>query len=80
MRGIQAPGRVVLYTRAGCHLCDGARKSLGRLGIDWDEVDVDQDAELLARLGERVPVIERAGRIVAEGNLSDVPLGRLLRK
>lgn len=40
-----AAPRVVLYGRAGCHLCDEARvvvaRVCGDVGVAWAEVDVD---------------------------------------
>ena len=40
-----ATPRVVLYGRAGCHLCDEARAVVARvcgdIGVAWAEVDVD---------------------------------------
>lgn len=61
--------RVVLYGRAGCHLCDDARALVARvcdeLGATWVEVDVDvpgADGTLLAdELGEMVPVVDVDG-------------------
>jgi len=53
--------RVRLLTKPGCHLCDDARPVVGRvcaeLGVDWDEVDITSDAELLRRYGEEIPVV-----------------------
>ena len=55
------PARVVLYVRAGCHLCDAARDvvadAAGRAGAGWAEVDVDTDPALVERYGELVPVV-----------------------
>ena len=52
---------VVLYTRAGCHLCDEVKATLARLeqrgGFTWKEVDVDSDPELLRQFTEEVPVV-----------------------
>ncbi|WP_324649493.1 glutaredoxin family protein [Georgenia sp. H159] len=57
--------RVVLYSRAGCHLCDEARDVVvvecERADAGWDEVDVDADLGLQARYGEYVPVVEVDG-------------------
>lgn len=61
--------RVVLYGRAGCHLCDEARALVARvcaeLGATWAEVDVDvpgPDGRLPAdELGELVPVVDVDG-------------------
>lgn len=63
--------RVILYTRAGCHLCHDARQVLLELcaeeGVDWAEIDIDAagdprvDAVLRARLSDLVPVVEVDG-------------------
>ena len=58
--------RVVLYGRAGCHLCDVAREVVATAsasaGVDWTEIDVDvaaaTDGGALRRAyGERLPVV-----------------------
>ena len=60
------PERVVLYSRAGCHLCDVARAGVERVcretGTAFREVDVDADPELVARYGDLVPVVTVDGR------------------
>lgn len=52
--------RVVLYGRAGCHLCAVARDIVevvcAETGDDWTEVDVDTDPTLVAAFTEQVPV------------------------
>ena len=64
------PPRLVLYGRAGCHLCDDARAVVADVvagtGASWREVDVDAAAahdggELQRRYGEEVPVVEVDG-------------------
>jgi glutaredoxin len=51
----------VLYTRAGCHLCQDAEAVLVRARADTPFelrlVDVDADPELADRYGVRVPVV-----------------------
>lgn len=55
--------RVVLYSRAGCHLCDEARSLVAQVvGDDFDERDVDAEPALAARYGEEVPVVVVDGR------------------
>ncbi len=60
------PVRVTLVVRDGCHLCETAREVVervaGDLGVGWDEVDVDSDAELRARWSDEVPVTLVDGR------------------
>lgn len=58
--------RVVVYTRAACHLCEVAEADVARicaeLGQGFGRVDVDTDPELRAEYGDRVPVIMVDGR------------------
>lgn len=58
--------RVVLYGRAGCHLCDEARAVVAAVAADagarWIEIDVDAAAAadggaLQREYGEQVPVV-----------------------
>ena len=57
---------VLLYTRAGCHLCDEAKQLLRELQkkapFRFQEVDIDQDPELRQRYNEQVPVVFIHGR------------------
>ena len=53
--------KLTLYIRTYCHLCEDMRAAVepwrARLGLELVEVDVDEDPELEARLGDRVPVL-----------------------
>lgn len=61
MTGTADAVRVVLYSRARCHLCDRARAVLAGAGIAFADVDVDTDAQLKAEYGRSVPVVEVGG-------------------
>ncbi len=51
---------LVLYSTLGCHLCETAQGVIyGVLGRTVAEVDVAEDDALLARYGERIPVLHR---------------------
>lgn len=66
--------QLLLYTRAGCHLCDEARQAIRLVADDRRdrglvmpmvvEVDIDADADLHDRLFDRIPVVELGGRRV----------------
>jgi glutaredoxin len=56
--------RLVLYSRAGCHLCDDARAVLERVGEPFAEVDIETDDALLAAYLERIPVVAVDGEEV----------------
>jgi glutaredoxin len=70
------PSRLVLYGRPDCHLCDQARAGLRNLiaeglRFELEEVNIESDEELHARLLERIPVIELDGEIVSELGLDE---------
>ena len=53
--------RLVLYSRAYCHLCHDMQRELeglkDELGFELDVLDVDADPALEERFGEIVPVL-----------------------
>ena len=75
---------VVLYTRAGCHLCDEAKKVLMLLRDEFHftfrEVDIDSDEALRARYGHDIPVIFLDGRKVAKHRLDREQFRRRLEQ
>jgi hypothetical protein len=66
---------LVLYGKAGCHLCEEARGVVeavrGDHPLDVDEVDVSLDPGLNARYGERIPVLTIDGEEVFELGVSE---------
>jgi glutaredoxin len=52
---------VILYTRAGCHLCEEAKEEILRVRAEtpfaFRSVDIDRDPALVALYNEEVPVI-----------------------
>ena len=73
---------VTLYSKPGCHLCEDVLTDLHVLQERYPHslyvVDITADAELLQRYGERIPVVEIAGREF-EAPLSADTLERVLR-
>jgi glutaredoxin len=51
---------ITLLSRPGCHLCDEARRIIGRVAADldiaWVERDVTDSADDLREYGEMIPV------------------------
>jgi glutaredoxin len=75
--------KLIMYTRSGCHLCEGAWIELleaqKRHGFALSAVDVDNDPELAARFGEDVPVITVNDKVHFRGGLNRALLIRLIR-
>jgi len=73
---------VVLYGKAGCHLCEEAKAEIEALRSERDfnltEVDVALDPVLHREYGERIPVIEVNGQEAFELGVDRVALARLL--
>ena len=59
---------IVLYTRAGCHLCDETKEIIrgaqAETPFAFHEVDIDLDPELRQRYNEEVPVVFMDGKKV----------------
>ncbi|WP_286218498.1 glutaredoxin family protein [Paraoerskovia sediminicola] len=75
--------RVLLYSRAACHLCDEARDVVVQVcsdaGESFDEIDIDApgaDPALREEHGEHVPVVLVDGR---QQGFWRVDAGRLAR-
>lgn len=75
--------RVTLYGRPGCHLCEDAAALLDRLSHElsfrWQSVAIDDDAALLARYDQVVPVITLDGAEIARAPIRPVELRKRLR-
>ena len=69
---------IVLVTRQGCHLCDKALSALRSLDVEPELRDVDVDEGLFALYDWRVPVVLVDGRVVAEGQIDQESLGKVL--
>ncbi len=70
--------RLVLYGRPGCHLCDGARAVLLRVGEPFVEIDIEREDALLKRYLERIPVVTIDGSEAFEFFVDEAILRRRL--
>jgi glutaredoxin len=75
---------VVMYSRAGCHLCDAAwallEQARARSHFTLEKIDVDADAALAARYGSEVPVVVIDGKERFRGRVNAVLLNRVFRE
>jgi len=75
--------QVVLYGKAGCHLCDEARDVVRSVReqhpFELEEVDVSTDPELHHIYGERIPVLALDGDELFEFHVDADELARRLQ-
>lgn len=72
---------ITVYTREDCHLCEEAIGTIRRVAGDdvtLDLVDVDEDPDLRAEYGERVPYVLIDGRPAFKYRVDDAKLRRRL--
>ncbi len=74
-------GRLVLYTRVNCHLCDQAKDTLLNYS-QWlpgvEEIDIDQFPNLHQQFDTCVPVVEIDGKVRFRGQVNEILLQRLI--
>ncbi|MGH9662406.1 MAG: glutaredoxin family protein [Bryobacteraceae bacterium] len=69
---------MTLYTRAGCHLCEHARREIEAAGVDYEAVDIDADPALRNLYNDEVPVVFIDGRKAFKYRLTARELARKL--
>jgi glutaredoxin len=76
------PIAVTIYTRQGCHLCEKAHDLLAAFAQTYpvavELIEIDLDAALTKRYGEKVPVVVVNGRERFWGCIQPALLRRLL--
>ena len=74
-------GRLVIYTRLDCHLCDDAKAVLADY-VEYlpqiEDVGIDSDPELQGRFGTSIPVVEIDGEVRFRGRVDEVLLRRFI--
>ena len=62
---MQEKVRIVLYTKAGCGLCEKMKAEMRRAGCDalytLEELDIEKDADLFAEYRYEIPVLSVNG-------------------
>ena len=75
--------QVTIYSKPDCHLCERAKEVIARCRQKTEfalvEVDISQDAELLGRYGNDIPVILLDGSEIARHFVRERKLLELLQ-
>jgi hypothetical protein len=75
---------LTVYTRQGCHLCDGMKATINRVSRSWpvpltiEEIDISSSPELERRYGQEIPVLLIEGKKAAKYRVSEEELTRIL--
>ena len=85
MSGREGIGTIKLYSRPGCHLCEGTSAALAELVVGYPmlevvEVNIELDDEMHARYLERIPLVEHCGEIQLELDISKAQLEEFLAR
>lgn len=76
--------RLSLLTRQQCHLCEAARDTVSRVAremeLDWQELSVEDDPDLLEKFGEEIPVVFVDGVQRDFWHIDEVRLRRILQE
>jgi glutaredoxin len=76
---------LTLYSRPGCHLCDEMKTVVRRVlqsrgDVSLEEIDISNDAALVARYGMEIPVLLIDGTKAAKYRITETDLaGKLDR-
>lgn len=54
-------GALILYTTAGCHLCEHAEAILDQVEVQFVPIDIADELELMEKYGIRIPVVRDTG-------------------
>jgi thiol-disulfide isomerase/thioredoxin len=70
------------YSKPDCPLCDAGllivRKLSRRFDFEIDKIDISNDADLAARFGEMIPVVELGDDVLCYGKISERELARAI--
>lgn len=75
------PGRIRVYSRTGCHLCELLIEELLPLvrgHLDLEVMDIDTSPEWRLEFDTRVPVVEYVGRIVCQYTLDTAAIRSII--
>ncbi len=70
----------IVYSRAGCHLCDDAKSLLEGYGLTVTTIDIDTDSQLVERYGLCIPVVSIDGQERFRGRIDPLLLRRILQR
>ena len=85
MNNLEGVSTLTLYSRPGCHLCEGTAALLAELVVEYPmlevvEVNIELDEAMQSRYLERIPLVEHCGEIQLELDITRAQLEEVLAR
>jgi len=79
------PHELILYTRAGCHLCDRLVSLIAPLAKQPERFtlvhrDIEENGDWYEQFWSRIPVLTLDDRVLLEGRPSEAEVQRVMRE
>ncbi|WP_237199604.1 glutaredoxin family protein [Rothia nasimurium] len=75
---------IELLTKPGCHLCEAARETTGRVtggyGLTYTEINVEEHPDLLERHRTEIPVLRVDGEVKDFWQVNAKRLAKIIEK
>jgi glutaredoxin len=71
--------KITIYSKPDCHLCDDAKAILKKLNLDFQEINIENDAEAYEKYKWEIPVIFVDDVKLFKGIVDEVKLRKALK-
>jgi glutaredoxin len=71
--------KIAIYSKPDCHLCDDAKTILKKLNLDFEEINIENDAEAYEKYKWEIPVIFVDDVKLFKGIVDEVKLRKALK-
>ena len=69
---------ILIYSKPDCHLCDEAKSVLKKLRLEFQEINIEEDAEAFEKYRYEIPVIFLDDVKFSKGRLDEGKLKRAI--
>jgi glutaredoxin len=71
---------ILIYSKPDCHLCEEAKFILKKLKLDFQEINIEQDAEAFEKYRYEIPVVFLDDVKISKGRLDEGKLKTALKR
>jgi glutaredoxin len=72
--------QITIYSKPDCHLCDDAKAILKKLGVDFKEINIQEEPEAYEKYKWEIPVIFIDDVKVVKGRVDEGKLRKALSR